>query len=1627
MADNSTDNLEVNIEQGTYEVLRNRLSQGAITLSEQLGNLNNSRKDVFGSIETKLIATERINTQNNCVPRDMVPVGNKFIFGYNVHIGLRSEILPKDVFSVLTFDKHFKEETLELIENEEFIKDFKDVYKYYKTTVFTRFVEIGPFLFMIFQIGKSASDFKAFKWQVNENDTLTYLGSRFDHEVKSPPQQDFEWERVTRDAHRNGAEPHVSILDRVFVETIKGDLTIKIEDNTDDGKGIYREDVVNADQTLDDADYHYIDLGNIILLKIKPYQEEPRYFIFNEKISEVIRVDDLKSACLLLPDSQGVIFPSGFYLQNGTYKRFDINTEGVGFDKKIVSPNGEDNLFVFYQEETGTYSLFSYNIISQEASKPIICSGYSFFDDGSLCYFLADDEPQKHHVVQIWQTPYTDIGAPDNGDKNNYLYKIGNKFVVKAMSEGNELVVLLKKDENYQDLYHDIKKLSTDVLDSYYWLDKPEAFNISESIQEIRATAELAIDEFDKVVRAKKNTKQISEAVFTKLDTLIVKLKSSNYEQIFDFVEVLSVVRNLRGEVISLRDLRYADLPRIEGYELTLSELNDIQSERCIKFLLKDEALIPYSKKVILIEGEIGEVKKVKTCDDVNEDIDKTASELEMLIDVVSNLKIKDTTQTTKIIDNISKIYSQFNQLRSKLRGIKKSLMLKEGKSEFAAQIKLVEQSLGNYIDISDTQEKCDEYLNKIMVKLEELEGKFSDFPDFIEIVIQKREEVYNIFETKKAQLLEQFNKKSTALINSANRILQGVKNKLSRMDSVKSINSYLASDIMVDKVRDIIKQLEKMQDSVKADEVQSKLKSTQENSIRQLKDRNELFVDGENIISFGKRKFSVNTQRLDLTIVPKGNEMYFHLTGTNFYDKLKDESFYKFKDYWSMSLPSENSIVYRSEYLAYTLFNQISSGNHQDVIHLSEEELLKFVQERMAPKYDEGYLKGVHDFDAAKILKKLVELNQSIGLLRFSNEARVGAQLFWKYGLGSEQRKLWSEDIKSLSLLLSVFPDSKEVSSLIARFETDINEFKQTQQVTVGDSKDSATYLFEELKTNTRFTIDHKAWELKDAFNKFLAQGKHKETYQSSLKKHVETSMSKFVFVKKWIDSYAESSGYTDTPVCLEAALLVMDNSYEVTQVSKVETGTTVEGLVGEHSKIENGEITFKLINFLDTLKSFETVDLPNYKAYLNLKKTLVSDFKEALKLEEFKPRVLSSFVRNKLINEVYLPLIGDNLAKQIGEAGENKRTDLMGMLLLISPPGYGKTTLMEYICSRLGLIFMKINGPALGHSITSIDPALADNSGTRDELEKLNLAFEMGDNVMIYLDDIQHCNPEFLQKFISLCDGQRKIEGVYKGRSKTYDLRGKKVCVVMAGNPYTESGDKFQIPDMLTNRADTYNLGDILGDSKRAFELSYIENCLTSNAVLSKLSSKSQQDLYSLIEFSETGNSENLKLESNITSDEISEITSVLKKLFTVRDVILKVNQQYIESAAQADEYRTEPTFKLQGSYRDMNKLSAKIVPVMNDEELKSILVSHYESESQTLTSNAESNLLKFKSLTGYQNNDELERWDTIVDKFKKNNKYSGAGGDNMGKILLEMDEFNTGLKSLKEVIENGLNGVG
>ncbi|MCW2918386.1 MAG: hypothetical protein JWN52_6454, partial [Actinomycetia bacterium] len=69
------------LDAGTYEVLRARLSEQAAELARRAGALNTRRLELFGSSELRLIGTERIRTEHNCVPRDLVSIGGLMLFG----------------------------------------------------------------------------------------------------------------------------------------------------------------------------------------------------------------------------------------------------------------------------------------------------------------------------------------------------------------------------------------------------------------------------------------------------------------------------------------------------------------------------------------------------------------------------------------------------------------------------------------------------------------------------------------------------------------------------------------------------------------------------------------------------------------------------------------------------------------------------------------------------------------------------------------------------------------------------------------------------------------------------------------------------------------------------------------------------------------------------------------------------------------------------------------------------------------------------------------------------------------------------------------------------------------------------------------------------------------------------------------------------------------------------------------------------------------------------------------------------------------------------------------------------------------------------------------------------------
>ena len=65
------------------------------------------------------------------------------------------------------------------------------------------------------------------------------------------------------------------------------------------------------------------DLRSMILLRVKPYREDAqRYLVFNKRLRTVVRIDEIGASCLQLPEDHGLVFPGGYYLESGDYKRF---------------------------------------------------------------------------------------------------------------------------------------------------------------------------------------------------------------------------------------------------------------------------------------------------------------------------------------------------------------------------------------------------------------------------------------------------------------------------------------------------------------------------------------------------------------------------------------------------------------------------------------------------------------------------------------------------------------------------------------------------------------------------------------------------------------------------------------------------------------------------------------------------------------------------------------------------------------------------------------------------------------------------------------------------------------------------------------------------------------------------------------------------------------------------------------------------------------------------------------------------------------------------------------------------------------------------------------------------------
>ncbi len=1628
---------------GAYEVLRKRLSDQGSRLQGVADAINAQRLQEFGDSRMELVGRLRVRSEQNAVGRDVVQVGDLLLFGYNVFLGLKTTTAIADVFSLYRlvqtadgYDVTPVDVAGSFLAEPQFQRDFDELYAYYKDARLLQLRIKDGKLLAAFQVGLKSTDVRVFRWRLSADGEISYIDTRGERDITLPPAFDFEWTRATKDMEVSGRFPHINILDILFVETTGGDLTIKVENNTETGDGVYSEPVEDRTQSLDDAQVAFARVGSLILLKVLPYRETQwRGLVFNTITGKVSRIDAIVQACIQLPEDHGIIFPGGYYLQSGEHKAFDAAVSGMQYKRTIRSPNGEDVLYVFYEPDSGMAALLVYNLVLRQLQPPILAHGHARLADGRMVLFHAEgDDPTRVHQMQVWQTPFaSDEFAAARPPSGSFMGRIGNAELVRAVSNVYDLARDIEREDvnakRYELLAHNTRRL----FDAHHWIDDAHTGGLATLLHEVAATSESVLDEFQKVLEIRRQSELAMDKAKAEHRALLGRLQPEGWTTAQDYVEALNAISAQRGHLLTIHEYRYIDTAAIDVMSAALVEAHERVGTATGGFLSTAKAFAPYDKRLTELDEQAQKATTAAQLSASLAQLQTMSADMDMLSELMASLRVDDPTQRTQVVESLSALYARLNQAKARADLRRKSLGSAEAVAQFGAQFTLFGQSITSALGIATTPEKADEQLSRLMVQLEEIESQFGEHEQFLGDILGKREELLEAFQSHKQALMDDRQRKAASVMDAAHRILEGLARRTERFASADELNAFFAGDALIQKLRELSARLRELKDSVRADDVESRIKAARDQAVRALRDRSDLFEDGGNVIKLGPRhRFSVNTQPLDLTLLPRGEQLAVHLTGTDFMEPIDNPELAALKPFWSISLESESPDLYRGEYLAGQILDaaidQREGLTLAGLQQLAQDPaaLAKMVREYAAPRYRDGYEKGIHDHDASLILKALLTLQRDAGTLAYPPAARALAFDFWAHVCAASEdaaSEEWIARIRSARGIDALSPSRAALPALHGELAAAIGQNasggERAFPVVDARADDAAAYLIDCVTgASPAFHASSDADALEKALREALRGNEPGKIFEATLAQYQQRPRVQWVLVQQAIQAMAARPELTrHARFAAEATALYLHGRALKVEVRNAELSTTITGLLGQHPRIESGSLTLSIDEALARFQRHVASFVPEYQRYLALRSQVVQHERDAMQLSSFKAKPLTSFVRNRLINDVYLPVIGDNFAKQMGTAGEGKRSDLMGLLMMISPPGYGKTTLMEYVAHRLGLVFMKINGPALGHEVRSLDPARAPDANAQRELEKLNLGLEMGSNVMLYIDDIQHTNPEFLQKFISLCDGTRRIEGVWRGKTRSYDMRGKKFAVVMAGNPYTESGEVFKIPDMLANRADIYNLGDVLGGMEASFLLSYIENSLTSNPVLAPMATRDMADLYLLVDRARGKEVSSNALNHTYSGAEVNEIVSVLKRLITVRDVVYRVNQQYIDSASKADKYRVEPPFKLQGSYRNMNKLAEKISPVMNDAELEQLVSDHYLGESQLLTTGAEENLLKLAELRGVMTPAQQARWAQIKADFLRNKAMGGDDADVGGRMVAQLADIAGNLQALQE----------
>jgi len=227
-------------------------------------------------------------------------------------------------------------------------------------------------------------------------------------------------------------------------------------------------------------------------------------------------------------------------------------------------------LYVFYEPIEGRFALLSYNLITKGLQNPIYSNGYALRSDGKLIIFSAEHEPTRVHPMQVWQTSYISAEyASQQPESTTELGKIGNSELVRGVS----------------DLYS-IHNLIT--------------------LREVSTTAELVIDEFEKVQSIQHQSTQALSEAKSQQRKLLSTIATTTWEN--------------------------------AAQELVHTETG--LGEQTVEFLADETALDSYTQQTKEVTEAIEQAGTNAEIRPLLESIVETTSQLDLLSELITTLKI---------------------------------------------------------------------------------------------------------------------------------------------------------------------------------------------------------------------------------------------------------------------------------------------------------------------------------------------------------------------------------------------------------------------------------------------------------------------------------------------------------------------------------------------------------------------------------------------------------------------------------------------------------------------------------------------------------------------------------------------------------------------------------------------------------------------------------------------------------------------------------------------------------------------------------------------------------------------------------------------------------------------------